>query len=113
MLFGVLEFQTLWLFGVLELPSFSVFWSSKNFGFLGCLDFQSFWVFGFLELRIELCLKGSATSGSRSTVFLILLGVESITSFKAQLDSDLPGGGGSFQSFWICGVLDFQRFWVF
>ena len=111
--FGFTQFLEFWFFGFPTFLGFLCFWSSKNFGFFGGLDFQSFWVFGCFELRIELCLKGSATSGSRSTVFLILLGVESITSFKAQLDSDLPGGEGSFQKLWIFVFLDFQSYCVF
>ena len=40
--------------------------------------------------EIELCLKESETSASQSIVFSILIGLRSITSLKAQLDSDLP-----------------------
>ena len=40
--------------------------------------------------EIELCLKESETSASQSILFSILIGLRSITSFKAQLDSDLP-----------------------
>ena len=42
--------------------------------------------------EIELCLKESETSGSQSIVFLILIGLRSITFLKAQPDSDLPDG---------------------
>ena len=103
LVFGLLEcleFQTYLVFGFLEIPP-KIF-GFCFFGMFGSPKIFVFWVFGARAPagghaaprppEIGLCVKETATSGSQSILLLILLGRQSITSLKAQLDSDLPDG---------------------